>query len=534
MTSKLQRSDDASVRRPGDTSNAQTPSRSALSIFIRASTLLWALGSLAACNAVPVESLEQSFTLEVQQKASVGERIKIDFLWVIDNSTSMCEEQVALTRNFSKFTETLQGSVNIDARVAVTTMDMQCDTANPNINSSKGVFSQKAATGFPPSCFAKVISQCEEDSECNTLGDVGQWKCKPHLTSSTCMVNPNGTVNTFCQRQCLSDQECQDKFGDPDYICAKPSGNPDDYGCLLPPPTNGCPAQMPAFLEGDNLDLFECLATVGVNQLKCFKYEQGLNAALDALDVTGPNPDQAKAFLRDDAYLVIIFVSDEDDCSVPSGKGLHEDFYDNCATLGDTDQPDGKLEPVTHFINRFKSFKSDPTKVIVAAIAGDSTSGDASDQVADRELYMESKGHKKDCYHQTYICHSSVGKADWGSRYLELAEGFGLNGIFTNICDEEGIGPALAQIAETIIRVVNKICLPKPVLAADSLVVVKYYSDGTQRLLVEGDDADYKVVPGGDECKIGDTNMPALSFSEQPKPGEKFSITYQGDPALDL
>ena len=73
-----------------------------------------------ACNRVPVEGLEKSFSIEVQQKAAVGDKVKIDYLWVIDNSTSMCEEQVALTENFSKFTERLQESANIDARVAVT------------------------------------------------------------------------------------------------------------------------------------------------------------------------------------------------------------------------------------------------------------------------------------------------------------------------------------------------------------------------------------------------------------------------------
>ena len=146
---------------------------------------------------------------------------------------------------------------------------------------------------------------------------------------------------------------------------------------------------------------------------------------------------------------------------------------------------------------------------------------------------MESKGSKKDCYHQTYICDSKAGKADWGSRYLELAEGFGINGIFTNICSEQGIGPALSQIADTIIRVINKICLPKPVLSSESLIVVKQKTDGSQQVMVEGDDGDYKLVPGGDDCKIGDEVMPAISFKDQPLPGEKFTITYQGDPAFN-
>ena len=92
---------------------------------------------------------------------------------------------------------------------------------------------------------------------------------------------------------------------------------------------------------------------------------------------------------------------------------------------------------------------------------------------------------------------------------------------------------ALEQIAATIIRVINKICLPRPVLTADSLIVTKHFADGTSAVLVEGDEGDYKLVPGGDECKVGDEVMPAISFKEPPEPGENFTITYQGDPSFE-
>ena len=61
---------------------------------------------LPGCNQVPIEGLEKSLQIEVE-KSSGDEAVKIDFLWVVDNSTSMCEEQIQLAENFEQFTTKL-------------------------------------------------------------------------------------------------------------------------------------------------------------------------------------------------------------------------------------------------------------------------------------------------------------------------------------------------------------------------------------------------------------------------------------------
>jgi hypothetical protein len=514
-------------------------------------TTLGAIAALAAaalatsaCNVVPIATLEDSFTIAVTARSGSGDKVKIDFLWIVDNSTSMCEEQVALTENFAVFIETL-AELNLDPRVAVTTADVQCEMANPAINSSRGVFNQVPATSFPPSCDAKQIFPCLKDSDCDQLGDPGQWQCKPSLPTVACLKNPNDTINTNCVRRCDStapnpNQACIDKLGDPRYVCRL-------GGCVLPPRTEDCPADLPPFLEGnDQLDLFACLATTGVNQEKCFEYEQGLRGALDAIDPDGPNAAQAQAFLRPDAYLVLIFVSDEDDCSVPTDDAIHEDFYDTCATLPDQNGG-GPLIPVSDFINRFKSLKSDPSRVIVAAIGGDAIADapasklpDACESIADLSLradcmrlqYVESKSSLTTCYQQTYICESPVGKADWGSRYAELAAGFGPNGIFTNICAAEGIGPALREIGQTIVSAVSKVCLPKPIRFESSLKVVKILADGTEVLLTGGG-VDYTLVAGGEDCRVDGQERQAVVFDDPPVSGEQIVLTYEGDNVLE-
>ena len=84
-----------------------------------------------ACDGTPVRSLNDSFSLVVEKSTGDTQPVAIDFLWVVDNSTSMCEEQVSLTANFDQFTDALRAYGDFDPRVAVVTMDAQCDPSNP-------------------------------------------------------------------------------------------------------------------------------------------------------------------------------------------------------------------------------------------------------------------------------------------------------------------------------------------------------------------------------------------------------------------
>ena len=416
--------------------------------------------AVSGCQDPPPLDFRTSDT--AQETAEVeDQRVLVDFLWVIDNSTSMCHEQVALTRGFDAFVRRLKGNLDVDPRVAVTSVDSQCDINGTTIFSAKGKFNQKAAKAFPYPCQETRRIACLSDADCADLdcslfascGDEqAQWTCRG--TSAACVQNPNGSINTTCRRSCTNDQECAALFGDPSYICHQPSANTADWGCLRPPDSTTCPDELPAFLTSDNIDLFPCIAPLGVNQEKCFKFEQQLRSGFMALDPNGINADQASNFLRPEAYLVVVFVSDEEDCSIADNDTIGENDYETCGLLKTTDEG-GPLVPVAHYVNKFKALKSDPSKVIVAAISGDSLQSDPGPVAAERESYLASKGDPETCYHQTYICSSASGTADLGARLLEFTKGFGLNGTFVNICSDSGIGMAMQQIADLILSVVK-------------------------------------------------------------------------------
>ena len=595
------------MRRPDHQLNLPLLAVAALALTVGAGI------GLASCNSVPVSNLSKSFSQVVQQSSGTDQPIKIDFLWMVDDSTSMADEQRELANNFSVFTDKLKGLFQLDPRVAVVPTDMQCD---PSSFLSKGHFNTTPYTGLSVALERNVIKPCVQDSDC---GD--NYVCDFNYPNNiSCLRNPNDSpfhqsVNSKCRRTCSTDQECKDAFG-PDYQCLMPGQ--ESSGCVLPPATKGCPDTLPPVLSGKNLDLFPCMATVGLNQNNCYKYEQGLRSVFTALQADGPNKasldctdaqeKQGKCtrFLRPDAYLVIVFVSDEDDCSAPDGSIAFEN-YNTCTTLPDQ-YHGGPLIPVSQYVNLFKSLKNDPSKVIVAAIGGDAKlpepppdlsklscedctkwnsivcpddpanpigsdckppvvhdfcqdanygpgscklTCDASPEVQHQRFqneaeqsYFCAKSDPHTCYNTSHICESSNGAADWGRRYQELTQAFGPNGLFTNICGAQGIGAALDQIAKQIIAVVNKLCLPQPVLDPSKLVVTRTRTDPntgalTTETLKRYDQPNnipsgmyYIEAAGGEDCKDPNSGQerPALIFGDPPTPGERITATYQGNP----
>jgi hypothetical protein len=170
--------------------------------------------------------------------------------------------------------------------------------------------------------------------------------------------------------------------------------------------TAGCPTPTQAYIsytegqtnisgcQGDAIECvkqaFTCIARLGIQGCG---FESQLEAARKAL-TEGVNP----GFLRKDAFLAIVFITDEDDCSAqnatlfdPSQQGLTDplgpltsfrcfefgikcDVNDRNAVgarqncVPSNDQP--YLFPVGDYIDFFKKLKGSEDRVIMAAIAG--------------------------------------------------------------------------------------------------------------------------------------------------------------------
>ena len=444
------------------------------------------LVALAGCNGHPIEPLDTVVTATQRQVLRLPDKTKLDFLFVVDSSSSMCQEQDNLGRNFSAFAALFDDlGEAADYRIAVTSMDM---------------------------------------------ANAGQ---RGRLQASPAKAEPQPTCNFDI------------------------------------PNTADCPADLPLILRSgragniaDSADLerkFRCMATLGT---RGNGFEMGLESMRSALSCRGPNaalfgeccaadgeydPTCAPAiepdFLRPDAMLVVVFISDEDDCSDPDanpgrsrraickygpadgdGDGIPDGYRDpalcagdpagcfrsECGDLGATacqarrcqvDKTANShcewqrdiLTPVDDYYRFLAGLKPHPQRSIVVATivgerayttdgahvltwqlgaveAGCDPQGEGFDPATARTQACCPEGR---CTGEVQpSCKSANGEAYAGRRYLQLAERFGVNGVgcpegmegedgaCLSICTAEFSRP-LGVVKERIRGIVASYCLDK-------------------------------------------------------------------------
>jgi hypothetical protein len=278
--------------------------------------LLW------ACTSHPLEKPEPLPDQQTDDYYAVNPIRDVDMLFVIDDSGSTGNKQMAFARNFPAFMQSLRaipgGLPNV--RIGVVTSDL----------GAGGVM-----TG----------------NNCAASGDGGRFFTTDVTTGANCGLQPNEQYIT--NTNLLPNMQIETVFA-----------------CMARRNANGC------------------------------GYEHQLQAANVALHPTAVNPMNAN-FLRENAYLAIVFLTDEDDCSgTPDSAAFFTGaapagINDNskCAAAGHlcngapppgmifstplnncqanpTPMP-GTLIPVDQIVADIKGLKpGHEEKIIVAAIAG--------------------------------------------------------------------------------------------------------------------------------------------------------------------
>jgi hypothetical protein len=219
----------------------------------------------------------------------------------------------------------------------------------------------------------------------------------------------------------------------------KPSGCTliGDEGKLLHAPNGtGCAAAYPTYLTGPSATIakdFSCIANIGVGGCG---FEQQMESALVALTKQNYN----KGFLRKNAPLAIIFITDEDDCSAKDlsifdlNNATHGKASTRCVRLNSL------LYHTSRYVKAFKALKDRPERLVVAAITGPpgAVKLDATVPI----------GMLPSC--ET----TELGKAYPGNRFDTLIKAFGDTGVQQSLCQKD-LWPALNAISKAI----NRACL---------------------------------------------------------------------------
>lgn len=252
----------------------------------------------SACQDYPFESRARLQTNAVEIQEVIRTVQPTDIIFVVDNSGSMLDELEALRSNLRTFFELLGQSQN-DYRVGFITPDVECNVPERTCGAF-GTSSTSCCNVGPPPC---------EDKDINGDGT---------LDATTC---DGGRFRSVENRSVISTEDRGRFFDRPPDDRVEAWLNDIDRTLL----SLGC--------EGSGYEAtLEALRRAVVCSLSTAEREA---AGLREVDSNGdlvrdacPDPKVAQlnaGFIRPEADLVIIFISDEDDCSFSDALVAGED-----------------------------------------------------------------------------------------------------------------------------------------------------------------------------------------------------------------
>ncbi len=413
-----------------------------------AATSLILIFTLACINRPMKNATPDPFIGSVISIPQSAER-DVDMLFVIDNSGSMAGEQANLRANFPALMTSLKNMVGglPNVHLGVTTTDL-----------GTGMFQ---------------ITYCEEVG--GDAGNLVTGNCPNFTTTNTAPyiidVEPQSCeitkeANNTCSAHTCSQANCAHEPGT-QYVQDS---------------TSGCP-RCRNYENSSLEDMFSCVADLGT--MGC-GFEQPLEAMYKALDTQ--NTSNA-GFIRENAFLAVILITDEDDCS-----GSNPQLYDNtqtdinstlgpltsyrCFEFGITCDINSRthqgtrqncvpredaaalLHPLSRYIQFMQALK-DPQMLVVAAIAGPVTPSPTG--VGHNMVVGLDDQSNPDLQ---YSCTTAVDGAVPTIRIYNLIAAFNeeedlAQWAYSSICSAD-YTPALSGIGNKIKDILEFQCLPSP------------------------------------------------------------------------
>jgi hypothetical protein len=426
-------------------------------------TVLGCLALSSACLDRELKPLNPCLVSSVSRKVSVNNIDKIDMLFMVDNSNSMSEEQAALKQQFPKLVQVLTTGMRMpnDPNPFPAAKDLHLGV----VSSDMGAFGQVNV----PGCDANGGG----DGRLQSLsrGAAGCSASYPSFLKYVASADPNG----------------------PTQIAS-------DFGCIAELGTGGCgfeqqlESPFKALWPSVYSDAQGNVAPSPYNFLGAVRTGRGDLAA----------PEGALGFIRTDVSLglsliAIVLVTDEDDCS-SSDTGLFHVATSQTDPLFDQGTQTRcfynktSQYPVTRYIDGFKQLRPGYEKLVVFA----AITGVPPDLVTDkaRAAVDFTDDAKRDAYYDGILNNAlmqervvgrgqnsqlatscmrrdrtgQVSTAFPPRRIVQVAKGFGENGVVQSICQDD-FGPAMDAIIEVIARQLGAVCLPRPLVRrSDGLV----------------------------------------------------------------
>jgi len=257
-----------------------------------------ALPQLFACLSHPLKEVAYDKTQVEKQGVAIAVNKDVDIIFIIDNSGSMAEEQAFLSENFAAFVNVLEApDVKANYRMAITTTD------NGNPRCPKADTTPEAGSFVLSSCIDRVA-----------VGDFLFNGQDPPL-------NAESTCTDYCS---WPDSELQIR---PTTTDKDPSEKARPWLQNIEGETN-----LPDGIS--TVEAFQCFGPQGISGCGFESHLESMYKALKRADTEG---DDQYGFLRDQAILSVVMVTDEADCSYAEAhKAI---FIDNKVFWNDPADP---------------------------------------------------------------------------------------------------------------------------------------------------------------------------------------------------
>jgi hypothetical protein len=430
-------------------------------------------GGAHAPDARPVNAQPCSTSSDTVLQLPTSDASKVDVLFVIDNSDSMADKQVALRAQLPSFV------------AALTSGDLDGDGQN-DVPAASDVHLGVVTSDLG-------LPGVDGIANCQGLGQDGVLQHTPRAGSAGCLAS----YPAFLSYQAGVGTAMQ---------------TAQDLACIAQVGTGGCgfEHQLEAALKALWPSVDPMAAQNGGQNRISF-----LGDPTSGKGTLGHGDVENVGFLHNDpqqglSVIAVVVLSDEDDCSsantLPFTPPQYLDPNDPVVMEGMNVRchyNQSALYPIERYVNGLKALRpGNENLVVFAAIVGvpaDLTSTDARSGVdfskaSDRDQYyrnilgdprmqevVDTHGTadpsddslQHSCIidpQQATIATNQRGAADPPIRIVRVASGFGENGVVQSLCQND-LGPVVGPIVEVIAKQLGASCLPRPLTrGADGLV----------------------------------------------------------------
>jgi hypothetical protein len=472
--------------------------------------LLAAMTVLGGCLERELKPLNPCLVSGVNVEINVDKIDKIDLLFMVDNSISMGEEQAALSREFPRLIDALtKGDRDLDG-----TQDF-----SPVTDLHLGVVSSDL--GLPGINFFEGCMDSGDDGKLLGAANPMVLGC-----SSTTFTPPFLTYNAA-------------RGDDPNQLAT-------DFSCIATLGTKGC---------GFEQQLESALKAVWPGDDLKWTFVPDPVTGFGSTGNAGPRFPNGD-FIREDSLIAIVLVTDEEDCSSKRLNHFLPDHSPNpntrCYFEGQRGA-DSNLFSVQRYIQAFKDLRPDrPNLVVFAGIVGVPERLVTPEAMAavdfkvpaqvdaffdnilnDRDMQERiDDNDTPDVIEDDNIIPSCGGGGDANAkaypprRIVEVAKGFGANGVIQSICQDD-FGPAMSAIINVIANNIDDVCLPRPLVPnSDGLVECSVIwelplpSEATGEAPMACSDRSFLLPPGEGRSAFGDKGRTVCRVAQLAVVGE--------------